>query len=122
MASLIQKHAKVKGQRSNHHIFKFQPNPSWAKKRPNRYTSFRLDRKVGFQNTFYTKCINVIIESIGPSIILRSIYIRAMGIMVSEKFFFKFFPIICLWELYVATATRVPIQSAQKSYAVFPPP
>ena len=39
MPSLIQKHAHVKGQRSNHHIFKFQPNPSWAKKRPNRYTS-----------------------------------------------------------------------------------
>ena len=40
MPSLIQKHAHVKGQRSNHHTFKFQPNPSWAKKRPNRYTSF----------------------------------------------------------------------------------
>ena len=34
---------------------------------------FRLDRKIGFQNTLYTKCINVIIESIGPLIILRSI-------------------------------------------------
>ena len=34
---------------------------------------FRLDRKIGFQNTFYTKCINVIIDGIGPSIILRSI-------------------------------------------------
>ena len=34
---------------------------------------FRLDRKIGFQNTFCTKCINVIIDSIGPSIILRSI-------------------------------------------------
>ena len=34
---------------------------------------FRLDRKIGFQNTLYTKCINVIIDSIGPSIILRSI-------------------------------------------------
>ena len=34
---------------------------------------FRLDRKIGFQNTFYTKGINVIINSIGPSIILRSI-------------------------------------------------
>ena len=41
MPSLIQKHAHVKGQRSNNHIFKFQPNTSWAKKRPNRYTSFR---------------------------------------------------------------------------------
>ena len=37
---------------------------------------FRLDRKIGFQNTFYTKCINVIIDSIGPSIILRSIYMQ----------------------------------------------
>ena len=34
---------------------------------------FRLDRKIGFQNTLYTKCINVIIDSIGPLIILRSI-------------------------------------------------
>ena len=33
----------------------------------------RLDRKIGFQNTFNTKCINVITDSIGPSIILRSI-------------------------------------------------
>ena len=35
--------------------------------------NFRLDRKMGFRNTFYTKCINVIIDSIGPSIILRSL-------------------------------------------------
>ena len=35
---------------------------------------FRLDRKICFQNTFYTKCIIGIIDSIGPSIILRSIY------------------------------------------------
>ena len=39
----------------------------------------RLDRKIGFQNTFYTKCINVIIDSIGPAIILRSIYIIIQG-------------------------------------------
>ena len=36
----------------------------------------RLDRKVSFQYTFYTKRINVLIDSIGPSIILRSIYIK----------------------------------------------
>ena len=35
---------------------------------------FKLDRKIGFRNTFYTKCINVMIDSIGPSIILRSIF------------------------------------------------
>ena len=34
----------------------------------------RIDRKIGFQNTFYKKYINVIIDSIGPSIILRSIH------------------------------------------------
>ena len=28
---------------------------------------------MGFQNTFYTKCINIIIDSTGPSIIFRSI-------------------------------------------------
>ena len=37
---------------------------------------FRLDRKIGFQNMFYTKCINVSIDSIGPSFILRSIIIH----------------------------------------------
>ena len=37
---------------------------------------FRLDSRIGFQNTFYTKYINVIIDSIGPSIILRSIYTK----------------------------------------------
>ena len=44
---------------------------NWA---PKMSEKFWLDRKIGFQNTFYTKCIDVIIESIGPSIILRSIY------------------------------------------------
>ena len=34
---------------------------------------FRLDRQIRFHNTFYTKCINAIIKSIGPSNILRSI-------------------------------------------------
>ena len=33
----------------------------------------KLDRKIDFRNTFCTKCINVIIDSIGLSIILRSI-------------------------------------------------
>ena len=37
---------------------------------------FRLERKFGFQYTFYTKRINVSIDSIGPSIILRSINIK----------------------------------------------
>ena len=35
---------------------------------------FRLDRKIGLQNMFYTKCINVIVDSIVPSINLRSIH------------------------------------------------
>ena len=39
------------------------------------FENFRLDHKISFQNTFYTKCINVIIDSIGPLIILRSIYL-----------------------------------------------
>ena len=34
---------------------------------------FRLDRKIGIHNMIYTNCINAIIKSIGPSIILRSI-------------------------------------------------
>ena len=39
---------------------------------------FRLDRKIGFQNTFYTININIIIDSIGSSIILRSIADRPL--------------------------------------------
>ena len=31
-----------------------------------------------------------------------------------RRSFFKVFPIISLWELYVAKLTRVPIQTAQK--------
>ena len=34
----------------------------------------RLDGKIGFQNMFKTKSFNATIDSIGPSIILRSIY------------------------------------------------
>ena len=37
--------------------------------------NFKLDRKIGFQNMFYTKCINVIIDSIDPLIILSSIFL-----------------------------------------------
>ena len=48
---------------------------------------FRLDRKIGFQNTVYTKCINVIIDSIGPSIILRSIYIQSLNILKNQYVF-----------------------------------
>ena len=42
--------------------------------------------------------------------------------MVSEKMLFKVFPIINLWNFYVAMATRVPIQSAliHVPYAAFP--
>ena len=35
--------------------------------------SFLLDRKIDSQNTFYTNRINIIIDSIDPSIILMSI-------------------------------------------------
>ena len=42
----------------------------------------RLDRKIDFQNTFHTKRINIIIDRIGPSVILRSI--------VSTKILYSF--------------------------------
>ena len=53
-----------------YHFFFVVSLGNWVSKMSEK---FRLDRKIGFQNTFYTKCINVIIDSIGPSIILRSI-------------------------------------------------
>ena len=46
---------------------------SFGNKASEMSEKFRLDRKIGFRNTFYTKCINVIIDSVGPLIILRSI-------------------------------------------------
>ena len=45
---------------------------------------FRLDRKIGFRNAFYTKCINIIIDSIGPSIILRSIFTSTYIVVTSK--------------------------------------
>ena len=36
---------------------------------------FRQDVKIDFQNMFYTKCINIIIDSVGPSIFLGGIYV-----------------------------------------------
>ena len=45
----------------------------WASKVSKK---FKLDRKIGFQNTFYIKCVNVIFDSIGPSNILRSILLK----------------------------------------------
>ena len=51
---------------------------NWAPKMSEKFRQdqFRQDRKISFQNTLYTKCINDIIDSIGPSIILRSIVYR----------------------------------------------
>ena len=48
---------------------------NWASK---MFEKFGLDRKIGFHNTFYTKCINVITDFIGPSIILRSVFISML--------------------------------------------
>ena len=67
----------------------------------------RLDRKIGFQNTFYTKCINVIIDSIGPSIILRSIHITwAAGFshskLVTKKDFTETFHNRCAFSMKLA--------------------
>ena len=59
-------------------IYHFLFAVSLGKWASNMSEKFRLDRKIGLQNTFYTKCINVIIDSIGPSIILRSIFIQLM--------------------------------------------
>ena len=53
-----------------YHFLLAVPLGNWASKMSEK---FRLGRKIGFQNTLYTKCINVIIDSVGPSIILRSI-------------------------------------------------
>ena len=55
-----------------HFLFAFSLG-NWA---PKMSEKFRLDRKICFQNTFYTKCTNDIVDSIGPSIILRSIFLQ----------------------------------------------
>ena len=45
----------------------------------------RLGRKIGFQNTLYTKCINVLIDSICPSIILRSMLKIKRNVIITCK-------------------------------------
>ena len=57
---------------------------NWA---PKKSKKFRLDRKLDFQNMFYAKCINVIIDSIGPSIILRSILWKMEHLLQKSKCF-----------------------------------
>ena len=70
---------------------------------------FRLDRKIGFQNKFYTKCINVIFDSIGPSIILRSIYSTAMSELhvYDETPNLVNFMLLSLTELYLQQIMQV---------------
>ena len=47
--------------------------------------------------------------------------IEALGLVISEKIFFMFFPIVSLWELSVAMETTILIQSVPKPNAVNPP-
>ena len=56
-----------------------------------------LDRKIGFQNTFCTKCINIIIDSIGPSIILRSIF--KSGVDFAVRWIFRFLGPIFFFQM-----------------------
>ena len=66
----VSKYKKILVSNIFHHFLFTISLGNWA---PKMSEKFRLDRKIGFQNTFYTKCTNVLIDSIGPSIILRSI-------------------------------------------------
>ena len=68
----VSKWQKILGSNIFYHFLFAVSLGNWA---PKMSKQFRLDRKIGFQITFYTKSINVIIDSIGPSIILRSIYL-----------------------------------------------
>ena len=61
---------KFVGNISYHFLFAV----SFGNKASKMSGKFMLDRKICFQNTFYIKRINVIIDSIGSSIILRSIH------------------------------------------------
>ena len=54
-------------------FYHFLSSVSLGNKASKMSEKLRLNRKIGLRNMFYTKCINVIINSIGPSIILRSI-------------------------------------------------
>ena len=76
----------------------------WASKVSKK---FRLGRKIGFQNTFYIKCINVIIDSIGPSIILRSI---CSNFGVSHNILIE----SIILSFYVEIARRIVVNTVQK--------
>ena len=69
----------------------------------------RLDRKIGFRNTFYTNCINVIIDSIGPLIILRSIYYALIKVMKIMSKSHCLISVECRNRLTVRSMTENPI-------------
>ena len=100
MPSLIQKRAHVKGQRSNHHIFKFQPNPSWAKKRPNRYTSFCVILCNVCESSFmagFTETTSVDFETIAESLI------TLVSSLIAEKIFVSLLPILLSFPISVSS-------------------
>ena len=47
---------------------------------------------------------------------------KALVLVVSEKKIFYVFPIVSLWEIYVAMETRVLIRPGPKPNTTFPPP
>ena len=57
----------------SNNFYQFVFAVSLGDKASKMFEKFRLDRKIVFQNMLFSKCINVIIASIGPSIILKSI-------------------------------------------------
>ena len=67
--------------------------------------------------------------SLDPRGLIGKIYVGVLWTLLHTKykscgphgFREEVVPIISLWELYVAMATRGPSQSARKPYAVFPP-
>ena len=67
---------------------------------------FRLDRKIRFRNTFYTKCINVIIDSIGPSIILRSILMVIVSLK-SKLYEQLTMPLLCFASMPIMARNRM---------------
>ena len=109
MASLIQKHAHVKGQRSNHHIFKFQPNPSWAKKtaKPLHVLSITKSISKNFKPNFVCLLTNERYKTYqtgfffghlghAPGVGLGG----TVGVVGSKKIISKFNPIWCVSYLH----------------------
>ena len=80
--NIVRPSFKMTQKHGSYIFYNFLTAFSLASRAPKMSKNLRLGRKIAFQNTLYTKCIKIIIDGIGHSIILRSIYLDDIGLLL----------------------------------------